>query len=91
MALSEEDYDGSGVSAGVLLAPDVQTLGLDTVNKLQIKTDMKSSIYYLPYRSLELPTGGEAVFDAYVKNPSQLTEYTIETAFVEETADRNAQ
>ncbi len=91
MALSEEDYDGSGVSAGVLLAPDVQTLGLDTVNKLQIKTDMKSSIYYLPYRPLELPTGGEAVFDAYVKNPSQLTEYTIETAFVEETADRNAQ
>ena len=83
--------DGSGVSAGVLLAPDVQTLGLDTVNKLQIKTDMKSSIYYLPYRPLELPTGGEAVFDAYVKNPSQLTEYTIETAFVEETADRNAQ
>ena len=31
------------------------------------------------------------MFDAYVKNPSQLTEYTIETAFVEETADLNAQ
>ena len=91
MALSEEDYDGSGVSAGVLLAPDVQTLGLDTVSKLQIKTDMKSSIYYLPYRSLELPTGGEAVFDAYVKNPSQLTEYSVPYVFVEETADRNAQ
>ena len=52
---------------------------------------MKSSIYYLPYRSLELPTGGEAFFDAYVKNPSQLTEYSVPYVFVEETADRNAQ
>ena len=90
-ALSDEDYENSGVSSGVLLSPDMQTLGLDTANELQIKTDMKSSVYYVPYRPLELPTGGEAVFDAYIKNPSQLTEYSIPYAFVEETADRNAQ
>ncbi len=90
-ALTDEDYVNSGVSAGVLLSPDMQTLGLDTANELQIKTDMKSSIFYVPYRPLELPTGGEAVFDAYIKNPSQLTEYTVSYAFVEETADRNAQ
>ena len=90
-ALSDEDYENSGVSSGVLLSPDMQTLGLDAANKLQIRTDMKSSIFYVPYRPLELPTGGEAVFDAYIKNPSQLTEYSVPYAFVEETADRNAQ
>ena len=88
-ALSDEDYENSGVSSGVLLSPDMQTLGLDTANELQIRTDMKSSIFYVPYRPLELPTGGEAVFDAYIKNPSQLTEYSVPYAFVEETADRN--
>ena len=66
-ALSDEDYENSGVSSGVLLSPDMQTLGLDTANELQIRTDMKSSIFYVPYRPLELPTGGEAVFDAYIK------------------------
>ncbi|MBS5575402.1 MAG: transglutaminase domain-containing protein [Firmicutes bacterium] len=90
-ALTDEDYENSGVSSGVLLSPDMQTLGLDAANELQIKTDMKSSIFYVPYRPLELPTGGEAVFDAYIKNPSQLTEYSVPYAFVEETADRNAQ
>lgn len=90
-ALSDEDYENSGVCSGVLLSPDMQTLGLDAANELQIKTDMKSSIFYVPYRPLELPTGGEAVFDAYIKNPSQLTEYSVPYAFVEETADRNAQ
>ena len=90
-ALTDEDYENSGVCAGVLLSPDMQTLGLDTANELQIRTDMKSSIFYVPYRPLELPTGGEAVFDAYIKNPSQLTEYSVPYALVEETADRNAQ
>ena len=47
-ALSDEDYENSGVSSGVLLSPDIQTLGLDTANELQIKTDMKSSIFYVP-------------------------------------------
>lgn len=88
-ALTDEDYENSGVSSGVMLSPDMQTLGLDAANELQIRTDMKSSIFYVPYRPLELPTGGEAVFDAYIKNPSQLTEYSVPYAFVEETADRN--
>lgn len=34
-ALSDEDYENSGVSSGVLLSPDMQTLGLDAANKLQ--------------------------------------------------------
>ena len=90
-ALKESDYENSGVTDGVLLSPSKQTLGLTSANQLEIRTDMKSSIFYVPYRPLELPTGGEAVFDAYIKNPSQLTDYTVSYAYVEETADRNAQ
>ena len=90
-ALTDEDYEDSGVSPGVLLAPDAQTLGYGTPVHITIRTDMKSSIFYVPYRPFAAPEGGEVVYDAYVKNPSQLTEYTIDTAFVEETADRNAQ
>lgn len=90
-ALTDEDYAESGVSPGVLLAPDVQTLGYGTPVRITIRTDMKSSIFYVPYRPFAAPEDGEVVYDAYIKNPSQLTEYTIETAFVEETADRNAQ
>ena len=90
-ALKESDYEASGVTDGVLLSPSMQTLGLTSANQLEIRTDMKSSIFYVPYRPLELPTGGEAVFDAYIKNPSQLTDYTVSYAYVEETADRNAQ
>ena len=90
-ALKAADYETSGVSAGVLLSPDTQTLGLDAPDTLQIRTDMKSSIFYTPYRPVELPEGGEAVYDAYIKNPDQQTEYTIQYAYVEETADRNAQ
>lgn len=90
-ALKEGDYENSGVSDGVLLSPSKQTLGLSSGNSFEVRTDMKSSIFYVPYRPLELPTGGEAVFDAYIKNPSQLTDYTVSYAYVEETADRNAQ
>ena len=90
-ALKESDYENSGVTDGVLLSPSKQMLGLSSGNTFEIRTDMKSSIFYVPYRPLELPTGGEAVFDAYIKNPSQLTDYTVSYAYVEETADRNAQ
>ena len=90
-ALEESDYENSGVTSGVLLSPSEQTLGISSGNAFDVRTDMKSSIFYVPYRPLKLPTGGEAVFDAYVKNPSQLTEYTVSYAYVEETADRNAQ
>ena len=90
-ALKESDYENSGVTDGVLLSPSKQTLGLSSGNSFEVRTDMKSSIFYVPYRPLELPTGGEAVFDAYIKNPSQLTDYTVSYAYVEETADRNAQ
>ena len=90
-ALKESDYDNSGVTDGVLLSPSKQTLGLSSGNSFEVRTDMKSSIFYVPYRPLELPTGAEAVFDAYIKNPSQLTDYTVSYAYVEETADRNAQ
>ena len=90
-ALKDSDYENSGVTSGVLRSPDAAALGLTSANQLEIRTDMKSSIFYMPYRPLEFPAGGEAVFDAYVKNPSQLTEYTVPYTYVEETADRNAQ
>ena len=44
-ALTDEDYADSGVSPGVLLAPDVQTLGYGTPDRMTIRTDMKSSIF----------------------------------------------
>ena len=38
---------------------------------------MKSGIYYTPYYPLYLPDDAEAYYDAYFKNPSQETSYTI--------------
>ena len=90
-ALKDSDYENSGVTSGVLLSPSKQTLDISSGNAFEVRTDMKSSIFYVPYRPVELPTGGEAVFDAYVKNPSQLTDYTVSYVYVVETADRNEQ
>ena len=73
-ALSESDYSAASCGENALLA------GASPVSywpDMQIETDMKSGIYYTPYYPLFLPDDAEAYFDAYFKNPSQQTSYTI--------------
>ena len=73
-ALSESDYSAASGGENALLA------GASPVSywpDMQIETDMKSGIYYTPYYPLFLPDDAEVYFDAYFKNPSQQTSYTI--------------
>ena len=73
-ALTESAYSESSGEENALLA------GASPVSywpDMQIETDMKSGIYYTPYYPLYLPDDAEAYFDAYFKNPSQQTSYTI--------------
>ena len=73
-ALSESAYSEVSGEENALLA------GASPVSywpDMQIETDMKSGIYYTPYYPLHLPDDAEAYFDAYFKNPSQQTSYTI--------------
>lgn len=44
---------------------------------MQIETNMKSGIYYLPYFAATLPEDAVPYYDAYVKNPAQQTSYSI--------------
>ena len=90
-ALKDEDYVNSGVSDELLLLPDAQTLNVGSPSELQIRTDMKSSIFYTPYRTMQPLDGAEVVYDAYIKNPSQLTEYTVNYVYVEETPGNSEQ
>lgn len=46
--------------------------------RVSIRTDMKASVCYLPYRPVALPENTQAHTDAYVENRLQSTEYTIE-------------
>lgn len=50
------------------------------IHSLAIRTDMKSSLYYLPYRPVELPENAQTQTDAYVCNRLQSTEYTVHYA-----------
>ncbi len=73
-ALDAGDYDG------VDGAQDALTAGTSFVSywpDMQIETDMKSGIYYTPYYPLDLPDDAEPYYDAYFKNPSQETSYTV--------------
>ena len=73
-ALSESAYSEVSGEEDALLAG---TSPVSYWPDMQIETDMKSGIYYTPYYPLDLPDDAEAYFDAYFKNPSQQTSYTI--------------
>ena len=73
-ALPVGDYDGV---AGTQDALTAGTSLMSALPDMQIETDMKSGIYYTPYYPLDLPDDAEAYYDAYFKNPSQETSYTI--------------
>ena len=73
-ALPESDYPDTGGMMNALLA------GIVPVSyrpDMQIETNMKSGIYYLPYFTAELPEDAVPYYDAYIKNPSQQTSYSI--------------
>ena len=73
-ALPESDYTDTDSMMNALLA------GIVPVSyrpDMQIETNMKSGIYYLPYFSAALPKDAVPYYDAYVKNPSQQTSYSI--------------
>lgn len=73
-ALPKSDYSASSGEENALLAgPSPVSYWPD----MQIETDMKSGIYYTPYYPLYLPDDAEAHYDAYFKNPSQQTSYTV--------------
>ena len=73
-ALPASDYDGVAGAQDALM---VGTSLMSALPDMQIETDMKSGIYYTPYYPLDLPDDAEAYYDAYFKNPSQETSYTI--------------
>ena len=73
-ALPESDYADIDGTANALLA------GIVPVSyrpDMQIETNMKSGIYYLPYFADALPEDAVPYYDAYVKNPAQQTSYSI--------------
>ena len=73
-ALPESDYPDTGGMMNALLAGIVP---VSYSPDMQIETNMKSGIYYLPYFAAKLPEDAEPYYDAYVKNPSQQTSYSI--------------
>ena len=73
-ALPASSYDGADGAQDALSAG---TSSVSAWPDMQIETDMKSGIYYTPYYPLYLPDDAEAYYDAYFKNPSQETSYTI--------------
>ncbi len=50
----------------------------DSVRTIQIRTDMKSSVYYLPYKPVSYPENAAPYLDTYVRNQSQLTQYSVD-------------
>ena len=73
-ALPGKDYPDIPDIQDTLLTSEVL---ISIYPKAEIETDMKSGIYYLPYYPTEFPEDAEPFYDAYVKNPSQQTSYTI--------------
>lgn len=75
-ALDAAAYNAAGESQTALLAIE-PSLAASDEQTLQIQTDMKSGILYTPYSPTTLPDSAEAYYDAYIKNPEQLTEYSV--------------
>lgn len=73
-SLPEDDYTDADGMVNALLAGIVP---VSYSPDMQIETNMKSGIYYLPYFAAALPEDAVPYYDAYVKNPSQQTSYSI--------------
>ena len=75
LALDESLYDGIDVPQDAFLQLSYSP---DSVRTIQIRTDMKSSVYYLPYKPVSYPENAAPYLDAYVRNQSQLTQYSVD-------------
>ena len=71
-ALESESYDTDDFSADDFLSGYGSDAPL-----LEIRTNMKSSVLYVPYYATALPASTEIYGDAYVKNTLQATDYSI--------------
>lgn len=72
LAVADSDYASVQIPQDVLLFG-----GAYEQQQVQIETDMKSSVYYTPFALTELPESAEPIYDAYIKNPLQQTQYTL--------------
>jgi len=70
--LPEEEYAAFSLPEDVLLGSGA--VGTRTV---KIQTSEPCSVVYLPYYPLEAPAGTVSYYDAWLKNSSGLSEYTI--------------
>ena len=75
LAVSDSDYQGARIPEDVFLVS-----GNYEQKQVRIETDMKSSVYYTPYMLTKLPENAEGVYDAYIKNPLQQTQYAVSVA-----------
>lgn len=75
-AVSDADYAAAQIPEDVFLVS-----GAYEQEQVRIETDMKSSVYYMPYLPTDLPENAAPFYDAYVKNPLQQTEYAVNRAF----------
>lgn len=73
-ALSDAEYQDVGEIEDIFLSVDS---AVSWSPLMEIETDMKSGIYYLPYYPNEYPADAVPVYDAYVRNPMQQTSYAI--------------
>lgn len=66
----EEIYTNAGITGGLW------TTDMATGKQIQIRTEKRSSILYLPYMPKALPQGAAIYYDAYISNDERLTEYS---------------
>lgn len=86
-AIPESTFSDVPVPQSVFLNPQDAPA---QIHSLSIRTDMKSSIYYLPYRPVELPENAQTQTDAYVRNRLQSTEYTVQYAAAASISEQSA-
>ena len=75
LAVSDSDYQRAQIPEDVFLVS-----GNYEQQQVRIETDMKSSVYYTPYMLTKLPENARSVYDAYIKNPLQQTQYAVSVA-----------
>lgn len=73
-AIPEDQFQDVDVPDDVFLT---QTQHETSIRTVHIRTDMKASVYYLPYRPVSLPENAQTHTDAYVQNQLQATEYRV--------------
>ena len=76
LAVDESAYASTEIPEDVMLVR-----GDYQLKQVKIETDMKSSVFYTPYMMTDYPVTAAPVYDAYVKNPLQETQYSVDWAW----------